>query len=171
MKLLKDITTPRLVIRSWRISDREFTLSIWGDRDNGRYMSDPARENADEKYLACVDAMEDDPDGYFMTAELRETGTPVGTCCAFPEGDNFDIGYCIHKSRWREGLGTEMACALRQWIRDRGGRSVTAEVADDNLASVTLLRGLGFTEFKKTRYKKWGEDTYFDAHYYKLDLT
>ena len=50
------------------------------------------------------------------------------------------------------------------------GKSITGEVADINLASVALLRKFGFSEDRKTRYKKWGEETYFDAHYYKLNL-
>ena len=105
-----------------------------------------------------------------MTAELRENGAPVGTCCAFPEGGNYDIGYCISKDHWKEGLGTEMLAALIEWIKQQGGRSVTGEVADQNAASVALLSKLGFCPDRKTRYKKWGEETYFDAHYYRLDL-
>ena len=170
MKLSEDLITPRLRIRSHRTGDKAFVLSMWGDRENGKYMSDPAAENMDEKYLACIDGMEDEPDGYYMTAELRENGAPVGTCCAFPEGGNYDIGYCISKDHWKEGLGTEMLAALIEWIKQQGGRSVTGEVADQNTASVALLSKLGFCPDRKTRYKKWGEETYFDAHYYRLDL-
>lgn len=170
MKLTKDIETPRLLIRSWQKNDKDFTLSLWGDRENGKYMSDPTYDNYDEKYLACVDEMEDNPDGYYLTAELKEEGKRVGTCCAFPENGNYDIGYCIAKDHWREGLGTEMIDALICWIGANGGKSITAEVADDNKASVALLRKFGFAEDRKTRFRKWGEETYFDAHYYKLNL-
>lgn len=171
MLLAKDIETPRLRIRTYRLADRDFILALWGDRENGKYMVDPTAEHRDERYLAAVDEMADEPDGYYLVAELRADGTPVGTCCAFPEaGDNWDIGYCIHKAHWREGLGTEMVSALILWIKARGGRSVTGEVADDNAASVALLRKLGFTPDRKTRYRKWGEATWFDAHFYKLEL-
>ena len=170
MKLSEDLITPRLRIRSHRAGDKAFVLALWGDCENGRYMSDPAAENVDEKYMKAIDGMEDEPDGYYMTAELRENGAPVGTCCAFPEGGNYDIGYCISKEHWQEGLGTEMLSALIGWIKKEGGRSVTGEVADLNRASVALLSKFGFYPDRKTRYKKWGEDTYFDAHFYKLDL-
>ncbi len=43
-----------------------------------------------------------------------------------------------------------------------------AKVADMNAASVALLKKLGFSEDRKSRFRKWGEETYFDAHYYKL---
>ena len=171
MQLPEDILTPRLRIRTYTAADRDFVLALWGDRENGKYMIDPATEHRDERYLAAIDEMADEPEGYSLVAELKESGAPVGTCCAFPEaGDNWDIGYCIHKAHWRQGLGTEMVSALIRWIERQGGRSVTGEIADDNAASAALVTKLGFAPFKTTRYKKWGEETYFDAHYYKLDL-
>ena len=170
MLLKKNIETPRLIIRSWKKADTEFTLSLWGDKENGKYMSDPAFENQDEEYLQAIEEMEDNSDGYYLTAVMKEDGRPVGTCCTFPENDNYDIGYCISKAHWKEGLGTEMINALIQWIKEEGGKNITAEVADMNAASVALLSKLGFSEDRKTRFRKWGEETYFDAHYYKLIL-
>ena len=78
MLLIKNLETPRLTIRSWQKSDKDFTLSLWGDKENGKYMSDPIRENMDEAYLKCVDEMEDNPEGYYLVAEWKEDGTPVG---------------------------------------------------------------------------------------------
>ena len=169
--LTKNILTPRLRLRTYTAADRDFVLALWGDRENGKYMIDPTAEHQDERYLAAIDEMADEPEGYSLVAELRESGALVGTCCAFPEADdNWDIGYCIHKAHWRQGLGVEMVSALIGWIEAQGGRSVTGEVADDNAASVALLRKLGFSSHRKTHYKKWGEETYFDAHVYKLEL-
>ena len=136
------IDTPRLEIRTYRPEDKEFILSTWGDRENGKYMCDPARENMDEKYLGLIDKMPDTPDGFYFVAWLKENGKPVGTCCAFPENGNYDIGYS----------------------------SASGEIADANEASVALARKLGFVQDRKTRYKKWGEETYFDAHFYRVDL-
>ena len=170
MLLIRNLETPRLTIRSWQKSDKDFTLFLWGDKENGKYMSDPIRENMDEAYLKLVDEMEDNPDGYYLIAESKDDGTPVGTCCIFPENGNYDIGYCISKKHWKKGLGTEVVDAIIRWVKAEGGKSVTGEVADVNLASVALLRKFGFSEDRKTRYKKWGEETYFDARYYKLNL-
>ena len=170
MLLINSLETPRLRIRSWRRSDKDFTLSMGGDRENGRYMIDPGRENMDEEYLKCVDEMEDNPDGYYLVVEWKADSTPVGTCCVFPENGNYDIGYCISKDHWKEGLGTEVVDALIRWVKAEGGKSITGEVADINTASVALLRKFGFSQDRKTRYKKWSEETWFDAHYYKLNL-
>lgn len=171
MKPMVRIETPRLVIRSYQGSDRDFCLSLWCDRENGEYMSDPVLEDADEKYLSLIDEMRDEEEGYYLIAEFRGNGDRVGTCCAFPENGNFDIGYCIAKDHWKEGLGTEMIGALLQWIREQGGSSVTCEVADRNAASRALLRKFGFSQGRKSEYKKRGSEKTFDAHFYTLTLT
>lgn len=170
MILKQTIETPRLRIRSYRDNDMSFCLSLWCDEENGRYMSDPVFSNIDERYLSCFKGMEEDKDGYYLIAELKENGMPVGTCCAFPEEGNYDIGYSIAKAFWKMGLGTEMIDALIRWIRSEGGSTVSCEVADANEASLALLRKFGFIQEKKTRYKKWGEETCFDAHTYRLVL-
>ena len=164
MKLENDIITPRLRLRSYQSGDRDFSLSLWCDPVNGAYMSDPLLQNADERYLSFFDDMEDEPDGYYLTAEWRGSRAPVGTFCLFPEGESWDIGYCIAKEHWREGLGSEMIAAALSFIKANGGRTVTAEVADDNIASRALLFKFGFTEGAQTRFKKYGEDRFFDAH-------
>ena len=170
MEIVRPLETPRMLIRSYRKEDMDFCLSLWCDSENGKYMSDPLLENIDEKYRSCLEEMADNQEGYYLIAELKENGTPVATCCAFPEEKNYDIGYCVSRKYWKNGLGTEMLEALIHWIREAGGVSVTGEVADSNAASIALLRKFGFCEDKRTRYKKWGEETFFDAHYYKLVL-
>ena len=170
MKLRENIETPRLTIRSYENGDRDFCISMWCDRSNGEYMADPLLENADTRYLSCFDGMEDDPDGYYLIAEFRDSRQPVGTFCMFPEKGNYDIGYCISKEHWREGLGSEMMEAAIRWIRVHGGMSVSCEVADANAASLALLRRFGFSRGEKTRYKKWNEERCFDAHMHVLAL-
>ena len=39
MLLIKNLETPRLTIRSWQKSDKDFTLSLWGDKENGKLES------------------------------------------------------------------------------------------------------------------------------------
>lgn len=168
MKLNQPIETPRLSIRSYRREDRDFSVSLWCDGENGAYMNTPLFQNLDETYLSFFDEMEDEPDGYYLIVE--QNGEPVGTCCMFPEEESWDIGYCIRKDLWRKGLGSELIEGLIAYIRKAGGRAVTAEVADRNAASKGLLQKYGFVPIRATRFKKWGEDTVFDSHVYRLDL-
>ena len=170
MKLERPIETPRLVLRSYRAADRDFSISLWCDAENGAYMSDPLFQNIDETYYSFFDEMEDDPDGYYLIAEEKATSEPIGTCCMFPEAEGWDVGYCIRKDHWREGLGSEMLEAMIGYIRAAGGKAITAEVADENAASTGLLRKHGFVPIKQTRYRKRGEEIVFDTHIHKLIL-
>ena len=170
MKVESPIETPRLLLRAYRAEDRVFCLSLWCDAQNGAYMSDPESRNIDERYLSYFDDMENDPDGYYLIAVLRDGLEPVGTCCLFPEGENADIGYCIRRDHWREGLGRELLEGLLQRIKANGFRSVTAEVADENAASKGLLQSFGFVPAQATCFKKYGTDVVFDAHVYRLKI-
>ena len=170
MKLEQPIETERLLIRAQLGTDRDFIVSLWCDEENGAFMNTPVFADLDDEFLSSFDEMEDDPDGYYLIVERKTTGEPVGTCCIFPEEDAFDIGYCIDKTHWREGLGNEMLAGMLCWIKDAGGTAVTAEVADRNAASVGLLTKYGFAPTRATRYKKWGGDTVFDAHIFRLNL-
>ncbi len=170
MKLEQPIETARLRIRAQLAADRDFIVSLWCDEENGAFMNTPAFADLDDEYLSFFDEMEDDPDGYYLIAERKSTGEPVGTCCVFPEEDSWDIGYCIDKAHWRKGLGSEMLIGLIKFIKASGGSAVTAEVADRNAASVGLLRKFGFLPTRATRFKKWGGDIVFDAHVFRLNL-
>ena len=105
--------------------------------------------------------------GYRVPAPLictLLTGCPVKRGYISPEISlSFECGYHVH----RDLLGSMNICNSTEYV---GGKSITGEVADINLASVALRHKFGFSEDRKTRYKKRGEETYFDAHYYKLNL-
>lgn len=166
------IQTDRLILRSYREQDKNFCISMWCDAENGTYMSDPLLENADEKYFSYFGKeMEENPKAYYLIAEWKDTHEAVGSCCMFPsEEGNYDIGYCIHKNAWKKGLGSEMLAAILKWIREHDGVSVTAEVANENRASIALLHKMDFVPQKATRFKKWGEERYFDGYIYQKTL-
>ena len=80
---------------------------------------------------------------FYFVIELRATGERIGTCCAFPQDEEgtfdethrcYDIGYCIRKTHWRQGYGTEAVRLLMDWAAARGAREMTAEAAKENTA-------------------------------------
>lgn len=172
MKLEKEIAGENLVLRSYKKTDLEFCTEMWFDPENGKYLSDPTAEHVDEAYQRALDAMEDNKDGYYLIAERRDTGEAVGTCCAFPSrtGKCYDIGYCVRKSRWRQGYGTEIVELLTDWLRELGAESVTAEVAVENAGSCKLLENNGFTVQKQSEFKKYGTDSRFKSYVYQKKL-
>jgi RimJ/RimL family protein N-acetyltransferase len=59
--------------------------------------------------------------------------------------DSPEIGYSIAPSRRREGYATEAAGAVVDWLFEEGGaRRVVAGCDKANIASVHILRNLGF---------------------------
>lgn len=171
MKLERPLTGERVLIRSYTRSDLAFSTDMWFDPENGRYMSDPAAEYVDEAYQRALDGLQDCEDGYYLILELRSGGERIGTCCAFPEENGtYDIGYCIHKGRWKQGFGTEVVNLLTAWVREQGGTAVTAEVARANRGSRALLEKCGFAAARESSFKKYHMDVTFDSLIYEKRL-
>lgn len=170
MKLESPLLGERIVIRDYTPGDLTFSTDMWFDPENGRYLSDPTAEYVDEVYQRALDGLQDSKDGYYLIVELRSSGERIGTCCVFPDKDVYDIGYCIHKSRWRQGFGTELVNLLVNWLREQGGLAVTAEAARENLGSCALLEKCGFTVKKEASFKKYNMDVRFDSLIYERKL-
>lgn len=172
MKLGRVITGDKLILRDYEKADLAFCTGMWFDPENGKYLSDPTAEHVDETYQKALDAMEDNQDGYYLIAQRRDTGETVGTCCAFPDGEGktWDIGYCVRKSCWRQGYGTEIVRLLIDWAREQGAESMTAEAAVENAGSCKLLENSGFTVQKQSEFKKYGMDSRFESYVYQKKL-
>ncbi|MBD5162668.1 MAG: GNAT family N-acetyltransferase [Oscillibacter sp.] len=170
MKLKQPLLGERIVIRDYTPEDLAFSTDMWFDPENGKYLSDPTREYVDEVFQRALDGLQDSKDGYYLIAELRSGGERIGTCCAFPDKDVYDIGYCIHKSRWKQGFGTEVVNLLMSWVRDQGGTAVTAEAAEENRASCALLEKCGFAVVRESSFKKYHMDVSFDSFIYEKKL-
>ncbi len=167
MQIKTALRTARITIRDQQKDDRDFCAEMWLDPENGKYLSDPTAESADPEYMDALKTLVDDPSGYYLIIEAD--GKRIGSCCAFPDENGvYDIGYCLHKTFWRQGYGYETLKLLISWIERLGGRKITAEVADANAASVALLRKCGFTAQKKTSFAKYHTDIRFDSHVYAL---
>lgn len=172
MRLERPLAGERIAIRSYTPEDLAFCTEMWFDPENGRWLSDPERAYVDEVYQKALDGMQDSADGYYFVVELRDGGERIGTCCAFPDGDGkvYDIGYCIHKSRWRQGFGTEVVNLVLDWVRRRGGTAVTAEAARENRGSCALLEKCGFAVVKETSFRKYHMGIVFGSFIYERKL-
>lgn len=81
-------------------------------------------------------------------------GVSIDSAGIFPTAEGiYDIGYCLHKSKWKQGFGSEIVELLLEWLRNNGAKKVIAEVAIDNIPSNLLLQKFGFTVEKKSSFK------------------
>lgn len=171
MRLDAPLVGERLCIRNYEPADLDFSSGMWFDPENGKYLSDPTAEYVDATYQKALDSLQDSRSGYYLTVwDGRER---VGTCCVFPDKnrEEYDIGYCVHRSRWGQGLGTELVGLLVDWVRAQGGKAVTAEAAKENRASRALLEKLGFEAVRESSFRKYHMDLRFESYIYRLDLT
>lgn len=172
MKIINVLTTDRLTIRNYEVSDKDFCTGMWYDNENGKYLSDPTEDYVDDVYQAAVDSMQDSEEGYYFVVVDTVNANRVGTCCAFPNEDNsgLDIGYCIHKKYWRNGYATEVVKKLIGWASQQSYKTITAEVAKDNEASCGLLKKLGFTIKEEKSFKKYHMDISYDSYVFEYRL-
>ena len=171
MKLDKNLVGERIVVRSYEAFDKEFCTKMWFDAENGKYLSDPTEEYVDECFMEAVNTLQDSEDGYYLVIERKEDGKRLGTCGAFPEGeDAIDIGYCVKMDYWRNGYGFEALNLLIDWAKEKGFKKVTAEVAKENAASCGLLTKLGFKPVKDTAFKKYRMDIKYDSYVFERHI-
>lgn len=168
MKIENPICGKRICLRNYAESDLAFLTGMWFDAENGKYMSDPTSEYVDEAFQKALDTLGESPYGYYLVIELTDTREKIGSACMFPNEDQtvYDIGYCIHKCKWKQGYGSEAVASLLEWLEEHGAEKVTAEVAVDNLPSNMLLRKLGFDIEKKAEFQKYNMNVRFDSYIY-----
>ncbi len=172
MKLDAPLMGERIAIRNYVRTDLPFLTKMWFDEENGKYMSDPTKEYVNDVYQKVLDDLENSTDGYYLVAELKDSGEPVGSAGIFPTGAGvYDIGYCVRQSKWQQGFGSETVALLLEWLHCQGAVKVMAEVAIDNLPSNRLLQKFGFTVEKKSSFRKYNMDVSFDSYIYKKELS
>lgn len=172
MKIEQNIHGKRICLRNYAESDLTFLTDMWFDEENGKYTSDPTREYVDQVFQQALDTLGESKYGYYLVIELADTSKPIGSVCMFPDEEKkmYDIGYCIHKSKWNQGYGSEAIALVLEWLKSNGAEKITAEVAIDNIPSNRLLRKYGFEVIKEAEFKKYNMDLSFDSYIYAKSL-
>ncbi len=164
------IETERLYLRGFTPEDARFALSIWNDPEMGEYLMDEAMETIDEEYLRMVEKLGEDGECCYLIAVDKDAGTRIGTCSFLPEGDVYDIAYCVHRDFWRQGYATEMVGGMIGWAREQGAKKVTILIFSENPGSNAIARKFGFRIAETRTVKKRGTDREFLEYKYELEL-
>ena len=172
MKIENPISSSRVTLRNYQKTDLPFLTAMWFDPENGRYLSDPTAEYADDKYQAALNELENSPHGCYLTAVLTDRSQMIGSCFIFPEEQEkrFEIAYCINKAYWRKGYATELLALVTAWAKDNGYTEITAEAAKENTASDALLHKNGFVVTGESKFQKYNMDISYESYIYSLKL-
>lgn len=171
--MLNQMESNRLIIRSTKKEDTEFSLDIWLDDEMGKYLSDPPRALVGDLYNEWKETIETYDGCYYFVAISKESSQYIGTCSLVPNQDLtvWDLGYTVHKDHWNQGFATEIIKTLIEVCAKMGGKKVTASVAKENRGSNAVLKKLGFNVEKEGVFRKQKTDIYYEEFIYSFILT
>ena len=138
------IETMRCILRPFKETDLDEFLLYRNDpgwmRHQGGFKGLSRQAYAD--VLLGVRAL---PEGVQLAVADRRDGHLLGDLYLKLESDVAWIGYTINPADARKGFASEAVSALLDWLRSIGVPEVRAAVAPENLASIGLLKRIGFT--------------------------
>ncbi|MCL2675987.1 MAG: GNAT family N-acetyltransferase [Firmicutes bacterium] len=169
--IVHEIVTERLILRALRKEDSAEVVTIWGDKENGKYLCDPYYESA-EQLSELLNDIHESP-VYYFAASLKGTEKIMATCSIGPEDDDLStwgIGYTVRKKHWGNGYACEMVRMLIEFAREHNAQAVIGTVAKENYASNRIMQKCGFQIVQESSFQKSDTDITYPSYIYKLYL-
>lgn len=156
-------STPRMDIKDMRLDDCAYAASEWGHPVYGQYMADPMYRNGDELKEILRDELVNHAhweDDFYFSVFRRGTNDIIGTACAYAEKEEgvWGIGYSIDHELWGRGLGKELIAGLLHFVKAKGTQVASAQVAQQNTASVKACLHNGMQIHEEGQFRKSGTD-------------
>lgn len=161
------LTTDRLRLRPWRVSEAAVIRRLWQERD--RRVPPHRRLDADghpsvddlQQWIRC----QRPATSGWLAVERKLEGDVVGHCGLMarehvPPGEP-EIAFELLRSAWGQGLATEAAAAVVEWARSSGHERLWATVRAWNTASRRVLVKVGFVETGRVERDEVYGDTVF----------
>ena len=138
-RALKAKHAPPLFVRPLRNGDVETVAAVFdrlGDRSRRSRFHGPKPRltESDLKHLATIDA-----NRHALVAYVAGDARPVAIARLVRDGDSAEIAFEVADEHQRHGVGSALTGELLADARAAGVREVTALVASDNTAAVSLL--------------------------------
>jgi RimJ/RimL family protein N-acetyltransferase len=99
--------------------------------------------------------------------EDRTTGQPLGWCGLKQNPWGVDLGFRYFKSTWNKGIATEAGEAVLQWARENKIKGIVGRALSGNVASVRVLKKLGFQEFSRHSMQDFADEHPIPQHDYE----
>ncbi|BEP29883.1 GNAT family N-acetyltransferase [Helicovermis profundi] len=153
---MKKIETQRCIIRTFLEEDiNDFMIY----RNNEEWMIYQGFKGlSKEEYQEILMKEFSLNDGVQLAIEEKSNKHLIGDIYLKQCEDEFWIGYTINPIYARQGYAFEAAKGIMEWIKYTGGKKIYAGVLPENIASIELLKKLGF---KYTETEEDGEKIYF----------
>lgn len=170
------LTTERLILRPFKMSDAEEIFSSWShDPEVSRYMLWSPSQSVDEtKAWLKSDIESNKKDDYYNFGfQLKSTGELLGNGgLTFNCQKNcFELFYGIKKSAWHKGFTTEAMTKIVQFAKEELNASeLYACHADENPNSGKVMEKLGFIYKEKATLTKFDNSVSYSGKGYFLYL-
>lgn len=149
------LTSERTMLRAPHVDDAEAMFDeVASDPEVSRYLSWSPHRGVDETRRVITGLFNVDEDPTWLI-ETRGTGEFVGACgWRRPAPHTVELGYCIGRRWWRQGIMSEVAQLLiDEARRDPTVYRVSAYCHVDNAGSAGVLRRCGLAlEGRLARY-------------------
>lgn len=146
----KRIETDRLILRPFVTEDAESMYRNWAsDPAVTKFLSWPTYKSVDTAHeiLEIWTKQYADPTFYQWAIELKELGQPMGSISVVSHDDRVDmaeIGFCIGKNWWGQGIMTEAMKAVMEYLfTEVGVQRIEAGHDPNNPASGAVQRKCG----------------------------
>lgn len=147
------LTGPRVTLRPPRIDDAEdLFCRVACDPEVTRYLAWTPHHDVAETRRVITELFNVGDDHTWI---IEFAGQAVGLCgCRRPQPHAAELGYCLARRWWGQGIMSEAVSVLLDWLRiDPALFRVWATCHVDNAASAAVLRRSGLTlEGRLARY-------------------
>lgn len=132
------IETQRLILRRFKIEDAEDMYNNWAsDPEVTRYLTWPVHSSVDVTRSLLTDWVTHYTDGGYFNwiIEYKETGKAIGNISVVKLNENTeaaDMGYCMSRACWGQGLMPEALKAVMTYLFDVVGLNRIAACHDVN---------------------------------------
>ncbi len=123
----KNILTARLILRPFQTEDAEPMFRNWAsDPEVTKFLTWPTHKSVEITRMVLESWVKDNenPERYHWAIVLKELGEPIGSISVVKINDktqSVDVGYCIGKSWWGQGITAEALKAVMAFLFDEVG--------------------------------------------------
>ncbi len=146
------LETARCLLRETWIPDLDSFYEIYSDPSITMYMEDLMERSEEEKYTENYRDLIYEIYGHgIWTVVLKETGEIIGRA-GLDERAGYDrpeLGFVIGTKWQHKGFAEEVCKGILKWASENDMDEVMSITEPENIASVNLLKKLGFTRSEK----------------------
>ena len=169
------IETPRLLLRRAERTDGEAMFRNWAsDPEVTKFLTWPAHSSVEVSAMIVEGWMAeyDKADYYQWMIVLKELGEPIGSISVVSQQERTEaaeIGYCIGRRWWHQGIVTEAMRAVIDYLfREVGMNRIEARHDPNNPHSGGVMRKCGMTYEGTTRQSDRNNQGICDAAHYSI---